>query len=402
LRLLLTHNRYGMPSGEETVIAGITAVLLAHDHSVRAFERSSADIRTARQAVKAFFSGIYSGEARCAFAKELSRNRPDLVHVHNVFPLISPSVLPVCRQAGVPVVMTVHNYRLICPDGLHMTDGQVCQRCCGGREYWCVLRNCERSIFKSLGYALRNYVARRFRLFMDNVTLYAALTEFQKCRLIAAGLAEDRIVVIPNMAELPGPQPQWQLGQYVGFVGRVSPEKGVNLLVSAGREHKDIPFKIAGDFSRLSELPGQASANVEFLGALSRASVSNFYSQCRMIVLPSIWFEGFPMVLAEAMLHGKPVICSNIGGLGEIVEDGLTGLLFEPGNAEELSQKIRYLWDRPDLCRQMGSAGRQKARREYSSEKYYERLLAVYEQALTLGAGGPKQDTHNHPQRVCK
>lgn len=137
-------------------------------------------------------------------------------------------------------------------------------------------------------------------------------------------------------------------------------------------------------------MPGirhDAPANLEFIGY--RDELSSFYANARIIVLPSICFEGFPGVIAEAMLHAKPVVCSRIGGLPEIVDDGVTGLLSEPGNAEDLAGKIRYLWDRPALCREMGQAGREKVLREYSPEKYYERLMAVYEQAIALGPGGP-------------
>jgi glycosyltransferase involved in cell wall biosynthesis len=140
----------------------------------------------------------------------------------------------------------------------------------------------------------------------------------------------------------------------------------------------------------MPELLPQAPANVQFVGHLDAARLAEFYRDLRMLVLPSKCFEAFPLVLVEAMLQRKPVICSNIGGLPEIVEDGVTGLLFQTGNAAELAEKVRSLWSRPDVCRRMGEAGRAKAVREYSAEKYYERLLAAYRQALTLGPGGPR------------
>jgi glycosyltransferase involved in cell wall biosynthesis len=173
-------------------------------------------------------------------------------------------------------------------------------------------------------------------------------------------------------------------GDYVAYVGRISPEKGVTHLLAAARSLSDIPFKAAGGYDRMPHLPGEAPDNVEFLGQLGAERLSGFYSQARMLVLPSTCFEGFPMTIAEAMVHGKPVICSQIGGLPEIVDDGVTGLLFDAGNVEDLVEKIRYLWDRPDVCRKMGHVGREMALREYSPEKHYERLMAVYEKALDL------------------
>ncbi len=384
-KVLLVHNAYGKFSGEEAVVEGTRKLLAEKGHKVVALARSSADIgRMLLGNLRAFFSGVYSRSARRQMRELIQQARPDVVHVHNVFPLISPSVLVECRRAGVPVVMTVHNYRLVCPTGLHMVNGQVCEKCCGGREYWCVLRNCTGSLPKSLGYALRNWVARKWRLFLDNVTLYAALTEFQRQRLIAAGFPGDRIEVIPNMAAPVKADAEAELGDYVGYVGRISPEKGVPLLIAAARMCPQLVFRAAGSVEGMRHLVHRTPSNLEFVGQLQKEALEDFYARSRMIVLPSTWFEGFPMVLAEAMLRGKPIVCSRIGGLPEIVEDGVTGLLFEPGNAEELAEKIRSLWEQPDLCCKMGRAGREKALREYSPERYYQRLMAAYRRAMSL------------------
>jgi len=383
--VLVVHNEYGNFSGEEAVVQNLVRLLEDHGHSVSLFLRRSADISRMRFGkARAFFGGIYSWSSRRSFREVLRQARPDVVHVHNLFPLISPSALAECRRAGVPVVMTVHNYRLICPNGLHMTGGQVCDRCLGGREYWCVLRNCEGSLPKSLGYALRNWVARKRRAFLDNVAMYAALTEFQRRRLIAEGFPAEMIAVIPNMVRGDHHAAGAVAGDYVAYVGRISPEKGIAHLLSAARRLPDIAFEAAGGYDRMPHLPGEAPANFEFLGFLEGTRLDEFYCNCRALVLPSICYETFGLPMVEAALHGKPVICSRIGGLPEIVDDGVTGLLFEPGNTADLAEKIRYLWDRPDLCRKMGQAGRQKALREYSPEKYYERLMAVYEKALDL------------------
>jgi len=392
MRICLVHNRYGSFSGEEAVVEATAHLLSEKGHEVVEFVRSSAEIGQMRLGkARAFFSGIYSWSAKRRMRHLLNKHRPDVVHVHNLYPLVSPSVLGKCRRAGVPVVMTVHNYRLICPNGLHMTAGQVCEKCRGGCEYWCVLRNCEGSLPKSIGYALRGWVARKRRMFLDNVTMYAALTEFQRQRLIAEGFPAERIAVIPNMVGGDGYAAEAAGGDYVAYVGRMSPEKGVTHLLSAAKRLPDIAFKAAGGYDRMPHLPGEAPANFEFLGQLGTELLNGFYSQARMLVLPSTCFEGFPMTIAEAMVRGKPVVCSRIGGLPEIVDDGVTGLLFEPGKAADLAEKIRFLWDRPDVCRKMGQTGRKKALREYSPEKYYERLMAVYEKAIALGPGGPRE-----------
>lgn len=390
MRVLLVHNRYGRHSGEEAVVENLKSMLESHGHSIVLFFRDSADIaRLSLGKAHAFCSGVYSFSSRNAIRRLLPKQRPDLVHIHNLFPLTSPAILPDCRRAGVPVVMTVHNYRLVCPNGLHMpkTTREVCERCCGGREYWCILRNCEASLPKSIGYALRNWVARKKRFFLDNVTMYMCLTAFQRGRLIAEGFPAERMVVVPNMAEyVDGSADAAARGEYVGYVGRVSPEKGVDTLVAAARRLKGIPFRAAGSVARMPSLPATATDNLAFVGHLQKAQLDSFHHGSRLLLVPSVCYEGFPSVIVEAMVRSKPIIASRIGGLPEIVDDGVTGLLFEPGNAEDLAEKIRYLWDRPDLCRQMGQAGREKVLRGYSPQRYYERLMGVYERAIALGA----------------
>lgn len=390
----MVHNKYGALSGEDVVVTNIVKLLRARGHEVYCFFRNSEEILGSFWLkTKAFFSGIYSFAPKKAIRRMLAEQKPDLVHVNNLFPLISPSVLSDCHRAGLPVVMTVHNYRLICPNGLFMTNGKTCEKCSGGREYWCVLRNCEKSLFKSVGYALRNYVARRRRFYINNVTVYTALTQFQRQRLIQEGYSSDRICVVPNMADVSEMKVSVELGKYVSYIGRVSPEKGISTFIEAARLCRDIKFKIAGLNVRMPDLSKEALSNLEFCGHLKAGQLDKFYRKSRIIILPSICYETFGLTLAEAALWGKPVICSRIGGLPEIVEDGVTGLLFQPDNAHDLQAKVRYLWERPELCKKMGQAGREKALCEYSAPKYYNNLMATYEKAIQL------VKAHHRPKR---
>jgi glycosyltransferase involved in cell wall biosynthesis len=390
LNICIVHNSYGNFSGEEAVIQNTISLLQRRNHKVILFTRSSTEIKKMPLGkVRAFFSGIYSYKARAWMKRLLSGHKPDVVHVHNLFPLISPSVMVECNRAKVPVVMTVHNFRLVCPNGLFLSHGSVCERCCGGREYWAILRNCENSIPKSVGYATRAWVARKMRFYLNHVTIYAALTDFQRQRLIREGYPAERILVVPNMIVSSFPSYEL-LGKYVGYVGRVSPEKGILTFMMAAEEAPEIPYKVAGRYDRMPDLPLRSPKNISFLGHLNEVELIDFFSKCSIIVIPSISFEGFPTVLLESMFRGIPVICSRIGGLPEIVEDSVTGLMFDPGNAKDLAEKIRYLWERPELCRKMGEAGRNKALREYSEDRYYEQIMAAYERAIALGPGGPK------------
>ncbi len=383
MKVLLVHNSYGKFSGEESVVDTQAKLLENNGHKVLRFERSSAELRSLSSKYKAFFTGIHNPAAARQIRIILNAFSPDVVHIHNLFPLISPAILPECRKAGIPVVMTVHNYRLICPNGLHMTRGQICNKCCGGKEWWCVLRNCESSFFKSFGYALRNYFARKRRLFYDNVTLYACLTEFHKKRLIYSGFPENRISVVPNMCNIQD-ETQTTEGSYVGFMGRISPEKGVDVLLQCAKLLDPIHFRIAGNYVHGYDISRDAPSNVEFCGFLEGENLNIFRRQMRIAVMPSRWYETFGLILAEAALYGKPVIAARLGAMAEIVDDGKTGLLFEPGDAEDLAHKIKILWNDPELCHQMGEAGRKKALQEYSADKYYGRLMTIYKNAIEL------------------
>jgi glycosyltransferase involved in cell wall biosynthesis len=385
MKVLFIHNKYGGVSGEERMVRRIAALLQEFGHEVDCrFEDSLPPGAGFHAKGKAFFQGIYGWESVRKVRDWVRAFRPDLVQVQNLYPVLSPWVLPAIRQEGIPVVMRCANYRLVCPNGLLLSHGQVCERCMTGREHWCVLRNCEGSLPKSLGYALRNFVARTRRLYRDNVTLYYAQTDFQKRKLMEGGFPASRIEVIPNMVDTSNPPRETQVGHYVGFAGRGSPEKGVAKLLQAARTCSDLPFRLAGNFWRLPEVEKGKPANVELLGHLNGPHLDDFYRNCRLLVLPSTWYEGFPGVVIEAMLHGKPVVCSRIGGLPEIVDDGVTGLFFEPGDAADLVAKIERLWNQPDLCAEMGRAARAKVLREYSPVRYYERLRQVYQRALEL------------------
>jgi glycosyltransferase involved in cell wall biosynthesis len=269
----MIHNAYGRFSGEEAVVQSVVALLRGNGQEVAEFSRSSEDIpRMWLGRLRSLASGVHSRSSCKAVRVMLRQEKPDVVNVHNVFPLISPSVLKVCRDEGVPVVMTVHNYRLICPNGLFMTRGEICHRCAGGREYWCVIRNCEGSLAKSFGYALRNWVARKRRAFLDNVTMFMALTEFQRQQLVSEGFPADRIAVVPNMTSVEKSSVDGELGEYVAFVGRISPEKGIATLRHAAENLPDVPMRAAWSHFRYSWLTPPAPTVLDSIHVSRSAS----------------------------------------------------------------------------------------------------------------------------------
>jgi glycosyltransferase involved in cell wall biosynthesis len=384
MRILFVHNSYAKPSGEEHMIYKIMDLLRSHNHVVEFYSENSSDIKdNLSEKSAAFFKGIYSTKAKNSIYRVIRSFMPDIVQIQNLYPLISSSILPKIKNAGIPIVMRLANYRLVCPNGLLLSQGKPCTKCAGGREWWCILKNCEAEIPKSIGYALRSWVSRIFKLYQHNVTCYYAQTKFQRHFFIGEGIADDRIDVIPNMIK-PNGFDDINIGEHVSFAGRLSPEKGVDTFINAAYQCPELYFSMAGDFSGMHDALSMKPSNLEVLGHLFTNELELFYSNARLIVVPSLCYEGFPSTIIEAMNHGKPVICSRIGGLPEIVDEGRTGFLFEPNNTEDLANKIRYLYHRPDLCLKMGQAGKKKVLNEYSPDKYYERLMNIYRKAIQL------------------
>ena len=382
--VLFIHNEYGKFSGEEAVVQAQQKLLSSNSVTVSQYIRSSTEIEEITLGkVRAFVSGIYNRRVVREVREKLLQVKPDIVHIHNLYPIISPAVLPVIKKQNIPVVMTVHNYRLLCPNGLFYNRTGICERCTAQwKELNCIAYNCEGSFFKSTGYAMRNAYARYRILYKNNIDAYLCLTNFQKKKLQDNGFPAEKMYVLPNMynKSLPGNQPRNQ-HTYIAFAGRISREKGVDLIIQAARGLPDIQFKIAGavrDGFILKNLP----SNVTYCGVLRGDDLDDFYRNASAFIMASICYEGFPMVLPEAMAYRLPVIAPRIGGFPEIVEDGKNGLLVTMGDHQDLIEKIKYIWENPNIAREMGENGFQKLTREYSPDTYYDKLMNVYRQVI--------------------
>lgn len=359
-----------------------------HGHQVIDAIRSSSGIADSMpRKIAAAINGVYSFSAVSEMERLIKAERPDVVHAHNIYPQWSPSVFRVCRELGVPTVLHVHCHYLTCPNWYHMRNGEICQLCCGGKEYKCLTTKCRGSYTESAAYFLRSYVARKFRLFVDNVNLFVTDSHFLKDSLIAAGFPEQRIVVLYNAVsdDVAANDGKVDGDGYIGYCGRLSPEKGVRVLIEAARR-SGLSVRIAGDGPERGRLEKNAPSNVTFVGYLDRKSIGSFYRGCRFLVLPSLCFEAFGLVAAEAMSHGKPVIGSRIGGIPEIVRHDQTGLLVEPGDSQELANQMSALWTDTARCLQYGRAGQEAVRTECSADAYYTGLLSAYSRAVDINA----------------
>jgi len=381
MKILYIHNDYAKPSGEESASSALAEMLREHGDEVEFFRRSSAEIAGSPLGrVKAFFAGIWNPFAARAVAAKLDEFKPDLVQVQNLYPLLSPSIFRPIRRRGIPVVMRCPNYRLFCPNGL-CYNGAVCERCFGGREWNCARYRCAGGMLKSLGYALRGWTARVSGSILENVDLFIVQTEFQRQKFIGQGIPAEKLGIVPGIMPDVEAAGEWRPGRYVTFVGRVSPEKGIDEFLEAARRLPEIPFAVAGSFDGMPEIVGTAPPNVEFRGFLRGAELREAYLDSRFIVVPSKWYEGFPNVIVMSMMLKKPTLTAAIGATGSIIADGAEGLLFRPGDPEDLARKIAGLY--PDLprCRAMGEAGAAQAAKLYAREEIFRRLRELYARA---------------------
>ena len=381
MRILQVNNVHRTKGGSDFMAEMTVDILKSRGEDVVLLSRDSSSVFGGFFGrLKAFGCGIYSAPGVRVVAEALRTYKPDVVHVHEIYPFFSPWALKVFSAAGVPVVMTCHDFRVICPIGLLYCKNKLCDSCIRYSEIACMFLNCRNNISESAAYALRGFVARKFRLFLDNVTTFIALTDFAKKKFVSYGIPPSKIAIVPNPALPPRKAYRNPPGGYFAFIGRMAKEKGLMTFVEAARM-TDLPVRIAGDHRPVAEMLEDLPPNVKLAGLLGRDAVPGFYRDAYCVVVPSTWYEMFPLVLLEAMAHGRAVIASCIGAMADIVHDGETGLLFEAGNAADLAEKMQRLWADPGLCVRMGLNGRDRAVREYSDDMYYQRLMGVYRRA---------------------
>ena len=381
MKVLFVHNSYSdkTPSGEEHASYELATLLEEHGHEVRWFKRSSDEIRSGLGPVKSFFTGIYNPYSAQVLAKVLDDYKPDIVQVQNLYPLLSSSIFKPIKKRNIPVIMRCPNYRLFCPAGLCLnTKGEVCEKCFGGKEWHCIVSNCEQNMMKSIGYALRNAYSRTSHNITNGVDRYIVQSEFQKMKFINQGIPAEKLVILPGICPEIEDKDLSPLGDSVSFVGRVSAEKGIYEFIDAARMNSSVPFKVAGILDRNFIKPADCPENVEFVGFLKGEDLNDFYLKSRIIVVPSKWYEGFPNVITRGMLLKRPVITTNIGAMPSIIDNDVHGLLVEPGDAIELGKAIAQLYGNEKKCREYGEAGFAKASKEFSRKAVYETLIGCY------------------------
>jgi glycosyltransferase involved in cell wall biosynthesis len=394
LKILCVHNYYGSsaPSGENIVFETETELLKRHGHEVVNFLRHSDEIR-ARGVIGTVHGALstpWNPWSAAAIRHEVDCFRPDVVHVHNTFPLLSPAIFHTIGHRAARV-LTLHNYRLFCPAAIPMRAGRVCTECLDRKSSWPALRHgCYRGRrLATAPLAFSVSLHRRIGTWARHVDAFIALSEFQQKLMVEAGLPSDRVHVKPNFfAGHPQPSPWGQRGKYVVFAGRLSIEKGVEGLIRAWLKWGESApeLRILGDGPLRESLQKMASSlpgvRIRFLGQLPAVVAERQIAEAQLLVLPSVCFEGFPMVIREAFAYGTPAAVSDIGPLPSIVRDGVSGVVFGAGDTESLFHTVSGAWATPGLLETLGEGARAEFATLYNENANYDMLMAIYAAAM--------------------
>ncbi len=390
MRILKVHNYYLQPGGEDTVFQAESSLLRSMGHEVVEYIETNERIASLSR-VSVALQTVWSQTSYIKFKKFLRQVNPQIVHFHNIFPLISPSVYSVCRDFRIPVVQTLDNQRLICPASSFYRNGNLCLDCLGKTPPLpSILHGCyHNSRLHTAVVASMLTFHRLLGTWQEKVDTFFCSTRFYRDLFVKAGLPADKIVVMPHFTEKK-PQTDFSStkGKYALFIGRLDPEKGISTLLEAWK-NLDIPLKIRGsgqlEKSATEFIQRHKMTNIEFVGRLEEQELSNLIENAHFLIMPSEgYYETFGMVIIEAYSRGVPVIASNIGVAPELVNDKQTGLLFEPGNALDLASKSKWLWDNPTEARIMGVNGLNAYHQKFTHDICYNTLMNVYKKLTNL------------------
>jgi glycosyltransferase involved in cell wall biosynthesis len=404
MKILIVHNSYQQSAGEDVVVAQETRLLERNGHEVGVYKRSNDELDdlSFRQRLGLISRIVSASDTKLDVRNLLRDQKPDVVHVHNTFAMVSPSVYEVCQEENVPVVQTLHNYRLLCPAATLYRDAAPCEECVTHSLLRSVRYGCYReSRMMSGAMALMLKTHRLRQTWNRRIHAYVAISRFVKDKFVQAGFPSSKISVKPNFVD-PDPGERSRSGDYALFLGRLSPEKGLSTLLDAWeRLPSPVPLLIAGDGPMRHRLEAEVARKglqrVHFAGQLGRDEVSDVIKKSAFLVVPSMWHEPFGLIVAEAFACGTPVIGAFVGSIQEMLDDQVTGLHFAPGDPDALAKKIAWAWKHPPELAAMGKAARQVYEDRYTANENYQLLVNIYASAINSHAGFKR----NRPLRAA-
>ena len=390
MRVLVVHNYYQQPGGEDQVFAAEAHLLELHGHEVARYELHNDQIAEL-SCLRLGAATVWNGSSYRNLRDIVRIWRPDVVHFHNTFPLISPAAYYAAKADLLPVVQTLHNYRLLCPAATFYRNGGACEDCLGKfAPYSGIIHACYRGSRAATGaVAAMLTVHRTLGTWNRQVDVYVALSAFASSKFVEGGLPPQKIAVKPNFLH-PDPGAGDGRGRFALFVGRLTSEKGLRTLIESWRQVTPrLPLKIVGD-GPLADSVSQAARDIpglEWLGRQPQYKVMELMKAAVILIVPSVWYECFPMIVVEALASGLPVIASNIGSLSSIIENGRTGLHFDPGNADDLARKVTWALDNPNEITRMRRNARSEYKSKYCADRNYSMLVDIYRRAVASAAG---------------
>lgn len=390
MNILMLHNGYQFRGGEDESFESEVRMLRSKGHSVETIRMDYAQT-SAKGKIQVAIESLWSKPSHDLIDRTLQERAFDVMHVQNFFPLLSPSVYYAARKNGVAVVQTLRNYRLLCPNVFLYRDGHVCEDCIDKVfKYPGILHGCYRgSRVATAAVAAMTAFHTIKGTWLNEVDVYIALTRFVRDKFLQAGFPEKKLIVKSNFV-YPDPGCGDGQGDYALFVGRLSPEKGLDTLIQAWRKlDREWKLKIVGDGPMSTDIRAVCETNdcVEWVGPKSHVETAEIMGKARVLVFPSQWYETFGRVAMESFAAGTPVIASRLGAMAEVCENGQAGILFDPGNAKDLADKLRWMFDHPSEARAMRLAARQLFETRYTMSLNYSVLIDIYQAAMRACKG---------------
>lgn len=389
MKILICHNYYQDRGGEGQTVIADKELLESRGHNVIVFSKDNREISGCGylQKFKLFFSSFFSFSVYKQVREIVKDQKPDVAHIHNIFPLISPSIYYVLKKHNIPVVQTVHNYRFLCSNGLLLDNkGRICERCKSGNFFNAIFKKCYRDGYlQTTMMSLVLFLHRKIKTFVNKIDVFISPSEFLKRKLIEGRIPESKIVVEPHFIKCEEIKPSYEFDNYVVFIGRLSREKGLFTLIDAVKG-LSLKLKIIGagplEGALKKKMKDEKIGNVKFLGYKKGNELKYEIEKTMAIVVPSEWYEVFGRVIIEAFALGKPIIGAKIGGIPELVENGKIGYLFRSGNFVELKNKILAFCENKDMITIMGKKARRFVEENFNPEKHYQKLMEIYQVAI--------------------
>lgn len=407
MKVLMCNSFYYIRGGADRHFLELSEQLVAHGHEVIPFSMhheqnlpsaysdyflSYIDFPTAMRApgvqpkLKVLERVVYSREAQKQIKQLIADTKPDIAHIHGIAHETSPSILPAIKEAGIPVVQTLHDYKLLCPNTSFTAQGQICERCKGHKYYNVIRYRCKRdSLAASVLAGIEMYTHKLMQIYEKNIDLFIAPSHFLQNKVDEYGIPNP-VVHLPYFVDLDNFQPVYKADNYFLYSGRLVGVKGVDTLMKAMKYVQSSQLYLAGGGELADALQHYAQqenlTNVKFLGYLGTEMLIPMIQRAAFMVVPSEWYENYPLTILEAFACGTPVIGATTGGIPEQVVDGVTGLLFEPGNVQQLAEKIQYLIDNPALTLEMGRNARKQVEAQNNPEKHYQQIIKIYQDLI--------------------